>query len=160
MDNKNKAAVELGKLGGLKGGNARAAALSAEERKNIAQQGASARWAKRDLQIFKDVINFYKGQKILIQTNGLTEIRTMYLITDWEAEIKVMADGEWDGLSLSEFKLILKPYERPYSYFRDVVDEIPGLIKNGYDLFGLIKKGFAVTEAQANDILNNINYGQ
>ena len=43
---KNPAAVALGKLGGVKGGNARAAKLSPEERKAIAQQGAKARWAK------------------------------------------------------------------------------------------------------------------
>jgi hypothetical protein len=44
---KNPAAVALGKLGGFKGGYARAAKLSAEERKAIAQRAAQARWAKR-----------------------------------------------------------------------------------------------------------------
>ncbi len=44
---KNPAAVALGKLGGLKGGRARALALSAEERKIIAQKAARARWRKR-----------------------------------------------------------------------------------------------------------------
>jgi len=43
---KNPAAVALGKLGGVKGGKARAAKLSAEERKAIAQHAAQARWAK------------------------------------------------------------------------------------------------------------------
>jgi hypothetical protein len=43
---KNPAAVALGKLGGSKGGRARAAKLSAEERKAIAQRAAQARWAK------------------------------------------------------------------------------------------------------------------
>jgi hypothetical protein len=43
---KNPAAVALGKLGGSKGGKARAAKLSAQERKEIAQQAANARWAK------------------------------------------------------------------------------------------------------------------
>lgn len=43
---KNPAAVALGKLGGVKGGRARAAKLSAEERKTIAQRAAQARWAK------------------------------------------------------------------------------------------------------------------
>jgi hypothetical protein len=41
---KNKAAVELGKLGGAKGGRARAAKLSPEQRKTIAQKAALARW--------------------------------------------------------------------------------------------------------------------
>ena len=43
---KNPAAVALGKLGGMKGGRARAAKLSPEERKAIAQHAAQARWAK------------------------------------------------------------------------------------------------------------------
>jgi hypothetical protein len=43
---KNPAAVALGRLGGLKGGNARAAKLSPEERKGIAQRAAKKRWAK------------------------------------------------------------------------------------------------------------------
>lgn len=42
--NKNPHAVALGRLGGLKGGKARAAALSREERRNIAQKAAKARW--------------------------------------------------------------------------------------------------------------------
>jgi hypothetical protein len=44
---KNPAAVALGKLGGSKGGKMRAANLTAEVRKAIAQQAANARWAKR-----------------------------------------------------------------------------------------------------------------
>jgi hypothetical protein len=43
---KNPAAVALGKLGGTKGGKARAAKLSPERRKAIAQRAAQARWAK------------------------------------------------------------------------------------------------------------------
>jgi hypothetical protein len=45
---KNPAAVALGKLGGRKGGNARAAKLTAEERKEIAQKAAKARWARSE----------------------------------------------------------------------------------------------------------------
>ena len=43
---KNKAAQMLGKLGGLKGGKARAAALTPERRKAIAQKAAKVRWGK------------------------------------------------------------------------------------------------------------------
>ena len=43
---KNLAAVALGKLGGLKGGKARAAKLTAEQRREIALKGARARWGK------------------------------------------------------------------------------------------------------------------
>jgi hypothetical protein len=47
MKKKNKAAQALGKLGGLKGGPARAKTLSAERRKEIASKAARAMWAKR-----------------------------------------------------------------------------------------------------------------
>lgn len=43
---KNPAAVALGRLGGLKGGMARANKLTPEQRKEIAQKAAKARWAK------------------------------------------------------------------------------------------------------------------
>jgi hypothetical protein len=41
---KNPAAVTLGRLGGLKGGKARAAKLSPAKRKAIAKKAAQARW--------------------------------------------------------------------------------------------------------------------
>lgn len=41
---KNPAAVSLGRLGGLKGGKARAEKLSAKRRSAIAKKAASARW--------------------------------------------------------------------------------------------------------------------
>ena len=44
---KNPAAVALGRLGGKKGGVARAALLTADERSKIAQKAAQARWATR-----------------------------------------------------------------------------------------------------------------
>ena len=43
---KNPAAVELGRLGGLKGGKARADKLTAKQRKDIARKAANARWKK------------------------------------------------------------------------------------------------------------------
>jgi hypothetical protein len=45
-ESKNPAAVALGRLGGLKGGKARAAALPASKRKAIAKKAAKARWSK------------------------------------------------------------------------------------------------------------------
>lgn len=42
---KNPAAVALGRLGGIKGGAARAKKLTAEERSEIAKKAAKARWA-------------------------------------------------------------------------------------------------------------------
>ncbi len=43
---KNPAAVALGRLGGKKGGKARAAKLSPERRREIAKKAAKARWGK------------------------------------------------------------------------------------------------------------------
>ena len=45
---KNPAAVVLGRLGGLKGGKARAAKLTPEQRKEIAKLAASVRWRKKE----------------------------------------------------------------------------------------------------------------
>ena len=44
---KNPAAVALGRLGGLKGGKARAEALSVEQRSEIAKRAAEARWHRK-----------------------------------------------------------------------------------------------------------------
>jgi hypothetical protein len=44
---KNPAAVALGRLGGLKGGKARAEKLSPAKRKAIARQAATKRWEKK-----------------------------------------------------------------------------------------------------------------
>jgi hypothetical protein len=46
-DGKNPAAVELGRKGGLKGGNARAAKMTPEERSAAARKAAAARWGER-----------------------------------------------------------------------------------------------------------------
>ena len=43
---KNPAAVALGRLGGLKGGKARAAKLSQKRKSEIARKAARARWGK------------------------------------------------------------------------------------------------------------------
>ncbi len=46
-DAKNPAAVALGRLGGKKGGKARAAKLTKERRSEIARKAAQARWSKK-----------------------------------------------------------------------------------------------------------------
>lgn len=43
---KNPHAVALGRLGGVKGGRARAEKLTPEQRKEIAKKAAKARWSK------------------------------------------------------------------------------------------------------------------
>jgi hypothetical protein len=45
-DGRNPHAVALGRLGGLKGGKARAKALTANQRSAIAKRAAKTRWAK------------------------------------------------------------------------------------------------------------------
>lgn len=45
-EGKNPAAVALGRLGGKKGGKARAAKLSPERRREIAKKAAEKRWGK------------------------------------------------------------------------------------------------------------------
>lgn len=44
---KNPAAVALGRLGGKKGGKARAESLTPERRKEIAKKAAEARWKNK-----------------------------------------------------------------------------------------------------------------
>jgi hypothetical protein len=46
-DGRDAAAVALGRLGGLKGGRARAQALTPEQRRDIATRAAIARWSKK-----------------------------------------------------------------------------------------------------------------
>jgi len=48
VEGKNPNAVALGRLGGLKGGKARAAKLTPEQRKEIAKKAAAKRWEKKD----------------------------------------------------------------------------------------------------------------
>lgn len=45
---KNPAAVALGRLGGLKGGKARAEKLSDERRREIAKRAAEMRWSTHE----------------------------------------------------------------------------------------------------------------
>lgn len=46
-DTKNAAAVALGRLGGLKGGAARASKLTPEQRSEIAKKAAAKRWGEK-----------------------------------------------------------------------------------------------------------------
>jgi hypothetical protein len=47
-DGKNPLAVALGRMGGLKGGPARAAKLTPKQRSEGAKKAAQARWSSRD----------------------------------------------------------------------------------------------------------------
>ena len=48
IEGKNPAAVALGRLGGKKGGKARAAKLAPEQRREIARKVARARWDRAE----------------------------------------------------------------------------------------------------------------
>jgi len=67
---KNEAAVALGRLGGLKGGVARAATLSAERRKEIAQKAAEKRWGKK--------IDFWNKKSIFMLLKPIIHIWKTY----------------------------------------------------------------------------------
>ena len=47
-EGKDPAAVALGRRGGLRGGKARAAKLTPEQRSEAARKAAQARWARRE----------------------------------------------------------------------------------------------------------------
>jgi hypothetical protein len=47
LDTRNQAAVELGRMGGQKGGKARAARLTPQQRREIAKKAATVRWTKK-----------------------------------------------------------------------------------------------------------------
>jgi len=64
---KNPAAVALGKLGGLKGGPARAEKLPPERRTEIARKGAETRWEK--LSLYNEV-KATQTAAILLELNG------------------------------------------------------------------------------------------
>lgn len=48
---KNPAAVALGRLGGLKGGKARAQSLSKKRRREIAKNAAKRRWSNKKVEL-------------------------------------------------------------------------------------------------------------
>jgi hypothetical protein len=56
MKTKNAAAVSLGRKGGLKGGPARAAALTPEQRSQSARKAVTARWTKAKAASMTDIM--------------------------------------------------------------------------------------------------------
>jgi hypothetical protein len=60
---KNPHAVSLGRIGGLKGGKARAAKLTAEQRSEIARKASNTRWAnQRKAMLLKEGVEAYKKE--------------------------------------------------------------------------------------------------
>ena len=63
---KNQAAVELGRLGGMKGGAARAAKLTPEQRSEIAKKAAQGRWKSKQDEDAKRLLAFPPAKKMRI----------------------------------------------------------------------------------------------
>ena len=72
QSDKNPAAVALGRLGGKKGGKARAEKLTPEERREIARKAAKARWNKATTLQHEDDdgLSFEKGKIVLHPLDG------------------------------------------------------------------------------------------
>jgi DNA primase catalytic subunit len=72
---KLQAAVELGRLGGLKGGKARAGKLSAKQRSEIASYAAASRWANPSLRAqIKEGWEAYKSGDYRSISEFMTEL--------------------------------------------------------------------------------------
>lgn len=65
IDEKKKAAIESGRLGGLKGGKARAEKLTPEERSEIAKKAAKKRWGNTK-QPEESVSQIQKRHRIIV----------------------------------------------------------------------------------------------
>ena len=70
LPEKNPAAVALGRLGGLKGGKARAKKLSSKKKSAIAKKAVKARWSKE----FAEHVNKFKDESIIIYLYKLTAV--------------------------------------------------------------------------------------
>ena len=75
LDGMNQHAVALGRLGGLRGGPARAATLSPERRREISRQAATFRWSAVDRRqrIHTDRLFRRRVAKRLATESGLDE---------------------------------------------------------------------------------------
>ncbi len=90
MDDKNPHAVELGRLGGKKGGKARAKKLSPERRREIANKAALVRWSKDEVFFVADeAIQAYKQELIawLEEEKSLLCLQSFEAVKDLTEEI-------------------------------------------------------------------------
>ena len=103
MKRKNAAAVALGRKGGMKGGPARAAVLTPEQRSQSARNAVTARWAKAKgtTATKKDGMNSSKkssGQKVIATKHGETSDKALVTLlnrlraTVDPAEIRGLSD--------------------------------------------------------------------
>jgi hypothetical protein len=79
----NANAVALGRLGGFKGGPARSAKLTKDERVNIARLGAIARWSKQQ----KPSIEVLPKLDMTIRANRRLEAQRLALLTHSDVDV-------------------------------------------------------------------------
>lgn len=113
-DEINKAARELGRRGGLKGGNVRANALSAERRSEIARSGGVARSAKQ-----KGIEN--------IEDLPIAECTGIVKIGEIELPCAVLEDGT-RVFTQGGFLNALGRSERPAGRRGDAVEQMPAFL--------------------------------
>lgn len=88
---KNKFAVTLGRLGGLKGGLARAKVLSPERRKEIARHGARVRWGMdRETVVTMNLASVKRDLKVKAYKRYEQEITLIDSLT--EEDILLLSD--------------------------------------------------------------------
>jgi hypothetical protein len=87
---KNRAAVTLGRKGGLKGGVARAANLTAEERSASARKAVRARWAKAGKPAATEVADSVSASGI--SDHALAELLTRLRVATDLAEIRLLSE--------------------------------------------------------------------
>jgi len=101
MKRKNAAAVALGRKGGLKGGPARAALLTPEQRSQSAKKAVTARWAKATKKsaisanqktIDQKRVKKATPAKIDTSDNALVSLLNRLRVTVEPAEIRELSD--------------------------------------------------------------------
>jgi hypothetical protein len=116
-DNKNKNlhAEVLGRLGGLKGGPARAKTLSPERRREIAREAVRTRWNKEKeeerVNIAKKIVDKFGGQSALARLLGKKRatvhrwVKIGIIPTIRQPEIIRLAEENGIGLCPSDFDI-------------------------------------------------------
>jgi len=111
VEAKNPAAVALGRLGGKKGGKARARKLSAKRRREIARKAARARWKKRKepakpvgtvsevvLSRFDDLAaRLSRGESLRVMREQLEAEIVAERGQEWVDQNKAMLDADWNN---------------------------------------------------------------
>lgn len=112
-ETKNPAAVALGRLGGLKGGKARAMKLTPKEKKEIAEKAAQARWEDKEMPESMPTSPFAKYKGEILLGNKRVEcyvLDTGERVISLRATVKAIADAESGDLAKFIGVSALKPF--------------------------------------------------